>query len=1011
MDFWKGSSLFNEIVKKLKPQARFSAGGINDGALSSLIGSVSLSLKRNILVIIDREKELKRWSEDISCFTEKEALMFPSDFPSHQIETLKEIISSRYRAVIAAPRSISEKVYSPKEFNRRSVKIAAGETAYEEIVAALKKGMYYRTDTVAEPGEYARRGEVIDFWPPETEAPVRLRFQLDKVCQISFFNHLNQRTTQSLEEAEIIPAEYTGESTDSRLTDYLGTDFIVFSTSEEYEDVENIDSLLPADAAVLTRVRLVKPDVEFSARSLTYGRSFSEARSEIEALKEADFKIFLTAPAESELNKVKELMKEEFSLECEGKVCSLHSGFISDDLKTAVLTIGDILPYHRTVSYAPPPPLHPVEEYSDLNEGDFVLHKKFGVGMFEGIKQITHDSSVTDFLSLKYRGESRLYVAVENADLIQKYIGSRWKTKLDSLSGKTWERTQKDVRKSVRELTKKLLEVFSAREKKGTAFDSYPEMEKEFAEKFPYRLTRHQQQAVDEVMKDMESPAVMDRLVCGDVGYGKTEVAMRAAFKAVVNGKQAAVLAPTTVLARQHFHTFRNRFSDFPVLIEMLSKLVSDSDQQRIVQSINEGKVDIVIGTHKLFSRKIKFPALGLIIIDEEQRFGVEQKEKLRFKYKNVDVLTTTATPIPRTLSMALGRVKGFSLINTPPPGRQGVKTTVMPYDRETVIDAINHEKSRGGQCYFVHSRVGSIKAVMENLKKDLPGVVFGYIHGRMKPEAIDRVMEDFIEGKIDCLVSTTIIENGLDIPSVNTMIIDSAHRLGLADIYQLRGRVGRSDIRAYCYLMYPPYLEMAPQVKERLSALESFSALGGGFQLALRDLQLRGAGELLGPKQHGNIMKVGLEYYSSILKEEIARLKGEEYVEPVEVEISLPVSAYIPEEYLASSPLRLAFYRRLSAVKETEELEEIKNEMADRFGNIPSPLNNLIKIIEIKIAASEAKVKEVLSAKNKLIFKLLSGESIEREFAGDIFKAAKKELESVKRKIQTDSPVRQLFN
>ncbi|MGM0568413.1 MAG: transcription-repair coupling factor [Elusimicrobiota bacterium] len=985
--FWSKSKLFKELLSALSPGKAVYTSGLTEVAAASVGAELQKELGEQMLFTVSSDREIHSFADYIKSFSSVQILTLPSDDPVQRVKAADILLKEKDLILIASFPALKEGLALPGDFHKKEKVFKRGEKMYSPLIEILSSTGYMRVQTVGEPGEYARRGQVIDFWPPYSDKPLRVVFRGDKVMDIKEFNSSDQRSGPKKERGRVVP--FSSPENEGSIADYFKKNSIVFHT-EDYQEFPP----LPRGAKVLIQSAYKKADIKFSTSPFSYTSTFNAAISQVEALAEKDYRIFISSPSPSQAQSVIQTLKEEAGIEAEFFHSSLSEGFISEDLSAAILSPGDIFPSKKKVFHPEPPPSHPVEEFSDLNPEDYVVHRKFGIGIFKGIVKKSYSGMTSDFLKIEYASGGRLYVAVENADMVQKYVGSRWKTRLDSLSGKTWKKKTGKVRRSVEILAKKLIDVFKTRSRRGIAFPRHEELEKEFASNFPYKLTLHQREAVEETLKDMESDKAMDRLICGDVGFGKTEVAARAAFRAVINGYQVILVAPTTILARQHLATFEQRFSNFPVLIEHLSRLDSSSEQRIAVEKINSGKADIVIGTHRLFNKNIKFPSPGLIIVDEEQRFGVEQKEELRFRYKKVDLITTTATPIPRTLAMAMGRVKGFSLINTPPPGRQSVKTQVMPFDMDTIKEAVLKETSRGGQCYFVHNRVQGLGKIKDMLSKHVPGASFRYIHGRMSPASISLIMDDFRKGKFDVLVSTSIIENGLDLPNVNTMVINDAHRFGLSDIYQLRGRIGRRDMRAYCYLMYPRHMELTKKIKERLKALESFSSLGSGFQLALRDLQIRGAGELLGPRQHGNILKVGFDHYMEILKQEVAKAKGEEYIPPPEVEIHLPVSAYIPSDYIEDAPLRLAFYRKLSSVPGLNELKEIKEEMNDRFGPLPPRAKNLIEIINIKILASRSGVKQLSVRENKLVFKLVSGEKIEVESkGGDILKAAKKEL------------------
>nr|MDA3792571.1 transcription-repair coupling factor [Elusimicrobiota bacterium] len=864
------------------------------------------------------------------------------------------------------------------------------KTTYNKLLDNLTGGYYVRNKVVPDEGDFARRGNVIDFWPPGRKNPVRVLFKDNIVESLKEFNAETQRSIKELTKAEVIPVNFNRqESATSYIGEYSSRKPVVINFGGQNDSFVKNKIFKSARPFYINITNYLPPDFTFHSSLFNFSAGRKQIKSQLTLLKKSGYKFFIVAPTGGELKKAKNIIDEtagivsdEISDEIKGY---LNEGFSIAELKTAVISIGDLSIQHKSIHhkrYYAPPPAYNVSEASDLKSGDYVVHKHFGIGRFRGLSDAGTGGEAADYLKIEYRGGTNIFVSAESAAMVHKYSGKKAGIKVDSLTGTNWSERVRKVRESVKNFSSKLIQIHKGRRESGLAFEPHSEFEKEFADFFPYKLTEHQEEATKAVLKDMESGKAMDRLVCGDVGFGKTEVAMRAAFRAILNGRQVIFLAPTTVLCRQHFHTLLERFSEFPVIIEMLSRLVSPGESKETIKKINEGKVDIVIGTHALFSENLNFPAPGLLIIDEEQRFGVKQKEELRYKFKGIDTLTITATPIPRTLAMALGKVKGLSLINTPPPGRLGVKTVTMPFDKRKVKKVLVREMERGGQAFYIHSSIRDIKKVKNDLEREIDGLKTEYIHGRMNPSRIDEIMEKFIKGDFDCLVATTIVENGLDIPNVNTMIIDSAERMGLADIYQLRGRVGRSNIKGYCYIMYSK-ANLTEGVKKRVDALSSFSALGGGFQLALRDMQLRGAGDLLGKKQHGNIMKIGFEYYNDILAQELALIKGEKYVKIPEVEIEVPVKAFIPKEYISDESLRLAFYRKLSSIKTKAELKDIIDEISDRFGPVPEYLKALFKIINLKIEAAAAKIVKISAGRKNIDFVFLTEEKMQVSFTG----------------------------
>lgn len=594
--------------------------------------------------------------------------------------------------------------------------------------------------------------------------------------------------------------------------------------------------------------------------------------------------------------------------------------------------------------------------FRDLKDGDFIVHEIHGIGIFRGLKKLEIQNQIVELLEIEYREGDRLYITPERMNEIHKYSGGG-KPILDRLGGVTWEKTKKRIKKALREMAMELLNLYAMRKSiKGHAFSPDTEWQKEFEESFPFEETEDQRKATEEVKKDMESEFPMDRLLCGDVGYGKTEVAMRAAFKAVMDGKQVAVLCPTTILAIQHLNTFRNRFSGYPVKIEGLTRLTPKKDAKRIVEDLKKGLIDIIIGTHRLLSSDIGFRDLGLLIIDEEQRFGVAQKEKLKKLKTSVDVLTMTATPIPRTLYMSLSGIRDLSIIKTPPKDRLAVQCIVAQFSKDLIRDAIKKELEREGQVYFVHNRIENIYRVAEFVKDIVPEARVDVIHGRMKGEEMEKKMLKFINREFDVLVTTTIIENGIDIPLVNTLIVNRADTFGLAQLYQLKGRVGRSTRQAFAYFLTPPESSLSEEARKRLKALREFAELGSAFRLAAMDLEIRGAGNLLGPEQHGHIQAVGFDYYIKLLEETVRELKGE-YIEERPIEIQLGFDIIIPETYIPDFSERLSFYKRISSINDLREIEKIESDARDRFGPPPQQFKNILQYGKIKFLATNKRI------------------------------------------------------
>ncbi|GAB4242806.1 MAG: transcription-repair coupling factor [Acidobacteriota bacterium] len=670
-----------------------------------------------------------------------------------------------------------------------------------------------------------------------------------------------------------------------------------------------------------------------------------------------------------------ENFEQALTMELSVAVGEVQGGFSCPDAGLRVVTEEEIFGprEHR----APPKPSRQESwevfrsDLRDLQEGDYVVHVEHGIGRFKGLQTVGVGSTSGEFLVLEYAGGGKLYVPVDRLDLVHKYAAGGAPPQLDRLGGASWSKTKARIKKSMQDLAEDLLRLYAQREvAEGHAFSPDDELMAEFEAAFEYEPTPDQQAAIEACKRDMESSRPMDRLICGDVGYGKTEVAMRAAFKAVADGKQVAVLAPTTVLAFQHYRTFSERFAGFPVQIAMLSRFLPRKEQREVVRQVQEGAVDIVIGTHRLLSRDIRFRDLGLVIVDEEQRFGVVQKEKLKRLKTHVDVLTLSATPIPRTLHMALAGIRDLSVIETPPRDRLAIQTVVARFSHHIIRSAIDLELKRAGQVFFVHNSVETIYGMAAKLRQIVPEARIAVAHGQMGEEELERIMLDFVDYRYDVLVCTTIIENGLDIPRANTIIVNRADKFGLSQLYQLRGRVGRSNRRAYAYLLVPDEGSLNPEARKRLAAIREFSELGSGFRLAAMDLEIRGAGNLLGGEQSGHIHAVGFEMYMRLLEEAVRELKGETPREEERPSIELRFQARIPEHYVEEPNTRIWLYKRIAGAGDAGALERLREEIRDRFGPLPRPVELLLRTAHLRIRAELLKLKAIERKGAKIVFR-----------------------------------------
>jgi len=705
-------------------------------------------------------------------------------------------------------------------------------------------------------------------------------------------------------------------------------------------------------------------------------------RKKIDEQKTKGFSTYILCENEGQKQRLSELLdreREKVKLE----IGYLTSGFTFPEIGLELFTEHHIFPryYFKRRRKKRFKEGLALSSYNALSEGDFVVHIDFGIGRYEGLKEVTVDGRRRDCLLILYEGEDKLYVPIEEFNRVHKFVGKEGEPRLSRLGGSGWEKLKRRTKKAIKEMAEELIKMHAERKTKPKRPFSVDTLwQRELESSFIYEETSDQIEAIDSIKKDMEKPIPMDRLVCGDVGYGKTEVAIRAAFKCVMEGKQVAVLAPTTILTQQHLATFSERLKEFPIRCEMLSRFKKRAEQKKIVQELKQGKIDIIIGTHRLLQEDVRFKELGLLTIDEEQRFGVAHKEKIKKLKTLVDVLTLTATPIPRTMQLSLYGVKDMSVINTPPKERLSVHTEVLKFDPEVIREAILREIDRGGQVYFVHNRVQSIESIYGFLQKLLPGIRIGIAHGQMEERTLEGMMLSFLDRKYDCLLATSIIESGLDIPNVNTIVINRADRFGLAQLYQLRGRVGRSNQKAYAYLLIPPLRMLNQTAKKRLKAILQYTELGSGFYLSLRDLEIRGAGNLLGPQQHGFIEEVGYDLYCKLLDEAIRELKGERVVKKPETRIKVDLDLFIPTSYIQDEKQRIEIYQKIADSQTSESIEDLQKEIIDRFGKPPQQILDLLTLAQSKLIAQSNLISRIWLKEERLEIEFDSTEKINKK-------------------------------
>jgi transcription-repair coupling factor (superfamily II helicase) len=933
-------------------------------------------LKDGCLLLCDSESSASEFYTDASFWcgalgTEKPLLIPPGGEPS-RFKSLWELYTSERRGIIASVEAalapIWQKGYYPLLRLSRST-----SSDREVIIDTLRRQGYRSVPLVSGSGELSIRGGIIDLYPPEQELPVRIEFFGDEIVSLRFFDTDTQRTIKEFKEISVGPA--ADPETGPDLIEVLGMSTLIIN---EPDDVKK------RYGEIFPRLRSRKPVKMFSLplKGEEFNMNVSGANglgllreerktmedlvSGIKELKEKYY-IFLVCSSEGQAMRLKEICLDGG---LEVPVLSSNTAFHytkSPVITTGVLNRGfkysdGIILSERDI-FGKRPVFRPIKKSTvsrlvssieEFKEGDFLVHSEHGIGKFLGLqKQIIEDYE-GDSIVIEYTGGDRLYVPLERIDTIQKYHAPESvRPKIDRLGGKTWQRTRKKVNQKIRDMAERLLALYARRSTtSGHAFSNDTELHKEFDGFFLYEETLDQLTSVSEIKHDMENLAPMDRLLCGDVGYGKTEVVMRACFKAVYDSKQVAILVPTTILAEQHSETFTSRFSAFPIRIDHLSRFKTKAEQKKTLAALERGDIDIIIGTHILLARGVKFYSLGLLVIDEEHKFGVTHKEKIKALKTNVDVLSLSATPIPRTLHMALSGIRAMSVIETPPEDRLSVRSFVSRFNPEIIRDALKKELDREGQAFFVHNRIQDIYRIADYLKRVVPEGKIAVAHGQMREKELEQAMRSFFRKETNILVSTAIIGAGLDIPSANTIIINRADKFGLADLYQLRGRVGRSNIRAYSYFLIPADDTITEQARKKLQAIQELSYLGAGFRLALRDLEIRGAGNLLGHEQSGHIEAVGFDLYIEMLEGAVSELKGERVPPKIEPVLDLKVTAIIPENFIENPDLRLSLYRKIASVKDRKSLNGLLDEIRDRFGTPPVETRRLFEVMELKVLA-----------------------------------------------------------
>lgn len=908
-----------------------------------------------------------------------------------QLKTLVEMHNQKKAIIVTTIRSFVSPIPSKKYLNSSTLSIKVGSSFEQEtFLSRLAEGRYFRSPSTSMEGEFSVKGEVVDIFPHTYDYPVRIYLDWDRVEKICEYDPISQKSIKTLGHIDIpVVSEESEDSIElSSISQYLCKDDYCFFVGDQslftslkslqleakglyrkaYQkdreatkpndlifDFEsfyktNNKAIVISDIAN-TKIGNYKLDID-GPRS--YFGNFTLLKKELRGLTSENWKIIISAPTQLQINRLQQMLAGISNLEF--NLGDISSGFSIPSIKLMVICDSEIFGRRKQlVKTLQHTEASPIDSFVELNEGDYVVHVNYGIGRFIQIDR----KRERDYIKIQYADSENLYVPIEQTNLIQRYIGSSGNApKLDKLGGKGWETKKNKARKKAEELAGRLISLYARRQKNaGFPFEKDNDWQLRFEAEFPYEETIDQLNCIQEIKEDMESNRVMDRLVCGDVGYGKTEIAFRAAFKAVLSGKQVAFLAPTTILAEQHYRNFIERLGSFPVSVGLLSRMVDRKTIKKTLLKLSEGKIDVLFGTHRILQKDVIYPNLGILIVDEEQRFGVKDKERIKEVKTSIDCLSLSATPIPRTLYMSLLKIRDMSILKTPPLERKPINTIIKPFGMSLIETAIRNEIAREGQVFYLHNRIETLDAVLNMLQKQMPEVSMAVAHGQMSGQQLEDIMDRFIHEGIQVLISTTIIENGIDIRNVNTIIIDRADRYGVAQLYQLKGRVGRSDKEAYAYLLYPAEQVLSEIAIKRLKIISRNTDLGSGFKVAMKDLELRGAGNILGKDQSGNMSSVGLDMYLRLLDEAITKLSDSEATIEKEVLIDLDYSGFIPDSYVNEPSVKMELYKKIAGIKTKVELDNLIAYLEDSFGSVPEEVSNLLYIAQLRILCRKLEI------------------------------------------------------